>query len=106
MLLLNTRVLIGAKKEAGWQKREAELNLKVLELSERNIQLERLLEDMQRRQSVLVNANGDCQWKPKSEHNFGTKVYGKGSCCTLESQKAFQLDGACVFDINASNHIS
>ncbi|TKY62117.1 E3 ubiquitin-protein ligase RFWD3 [Spatholobus suberectus] len=94
------------KKEAGWKKREAALNLQVQKLTERNTYLEQLLLDMQSRQSASVIGNGNSQWRCVSEHSFfGPKYHGKGSICNFEFQKAFDLDGARVFDMDISNQI-
>ncbi|OIV92371.1 hypothetical protein TanjilG_09969 [Lupinus angustifolius] len=79
------------KKEAGWQKRKAALHLQVQKLAEKNIYLEQLLVDMQSRQSEIGNN--------------GSSFYGKGSFCNFELQKAFDLSGARVFDMDTSKQI-
>ncbi|XP_028776046.1 E3 ubiquitin-protein ligase RFWD3-like isoform X2 [Neltuma alba] len=87
------------KKEASWQKKEAQLHLEVEKLTE-------LIQDMERRQTGgTMGAIGNCRWRSESKYGFGAKMYGKGRCCSFELQKEFQLGSALVFDINASNQI-
>ncbi|CAI8614656.1 unnamed protein product [Vicia faba] len=93
------------KKEAGWKKREAALDFDVKNLRERNTYLEQLVLDMQSRQSGLMDASGNSQWRYESELNYNPMSHGKGSFCNFVFQKAFQLDGARLFDMDTYNQI-
>ncbi|CAK8543914.1 unnamed protein product [Lathyrus sativus] len=93
------------KKEAGWKKREAALLLDVKNLKEKNIYLEQLVLDMQSRQSGLMDATGNSQWRYESEQNYNPMSHGKGSFCNFLFQKAFQLEGARIFDMDTYNQI-
>ncbi|KAK2364186.1 E3 ubiquitin-protein ligase RFWD3 [Trifolium repens] len=93
------------KKETAWKKKEAALHLDVQKLTKRNTYLEQLVEDMQSRQSELMVASGNSQWRYESERNCNPMSHGKGSFCNFECQKTFHLEGARVFDMDTSNQI-
>lgn len=92
------------KKEAEWHRREAELRLEIHQLTERTTNLERLLEDMQSRPSESVSVRGGCQGPSISGYNFGSNFFRQGSC-SFVLQKELRVDGAQLFDIDASSQI-
>ncbi|KAF7818657.1 E3 ubiquitin-protein ligase RFWD3 isoform X1 [Senna tora] len=101
--LFASRVL-AADEESQKKIRSLEAKCALLE-SMTNAHLEWLMRNKERRQIGVVNTNDNCQWRSESKHGFGSKIYGKGPYCNFELQKVFQLNGAQVFDLDASNQI-
>ncbi|KAI5319263.1 hypothetical protein L3X38_038971 [Prunus dulcis] len=103
------------KKEAQWRKLEAELQLKVQKLTERTTYLEHLLGDTHSRTSGQVNAHGAVEGRFASANtildeksygwNFDSKLCGQAYSCNFILEKELQVDGARLFDVDASNQI-
>ncbi|XP_011018781.1 PREDICTED: E3 ubiquitin-protein ligase RFWD3 [Populus euphratica] len=92
------------KKESEWKRREAALQLEVQKCKERTIYLEHLLGDLQSRPSGLATA-----YRGSQGHEFGNSIYsdvyrqGSSSCFML--QRELRVDGARLFDVDASGKI-
>ncbi|KAJ6993320.1 E3 ubiquitin-protein ligase RFWD3 [Populus alba x Populus x berolinensis] len=92
------------KKESEWKRREAALQLEVQKCKERTIYLEHLLGDLQSRPSGLATA-----YRGSQGHEFRNSIYsdfyrqGSSSCFML--QRELRVDGARLFDVDASGKI-
>ncbi|XP_015898419.1 uncharacterized protein LOC107431904 isoform X3 [Ziziphus jujuba] len=96
------------KKEAEWKKREAELHLKVKQLTEqRTTYLEHLVADRQSRPSESSNIRRDFQGRSVHGNQIqaSSKFCRQESSCNFKLQKDMQVDGACLFDIDAANQL-
>ncbi|KAG5556834.1 hypothetical protein RHGRI_007178 [Rhododendron griersonianum] len=110
------------KRECKWQEREAALDLQVHQLREassilfiglpfqmscisRKSYLERLLGDAQNRPSGLLNAHEGCTEQAMFGRNLDLKYCGQGSSSNFILQKELQVDGAKLFDVDASSQI-
>ncbi|KAL5546105.1 hypothetical protein UlMin_005792 [Ulmus minor] len=99
---LETKEVNWRKKEAEWRKREAELNSKNKQLTKRATYLERLLGDMP---SGHYRSLDDPQGRSLTGKNFGSPFHRQGSSGKFMLQKELEVDGARLFDIDASNQI-
>ncbi|PON49040.1 WD repeat containing protein [Parasponia andersonii] len=94
-----------SKKEAKWRKIEAEMRLKVQQLKDRTTHLEQKIEDFSQGPSCSVSADRDFRRKSVSGHKFGSMFCRQGSSPCFMLQKELQVDGAHLFDVDASNQI-
>ncbi|XP_061963342.1 uncharacterized protein LOC133687996 isoform X1 [Populus nigra] len=92
------------KKESEWKRREAALQLEVQKCKERTIYLEHLLGDLQSRPSGVATA-----YRGSQGHEFGNSIYSdfnrKGSSSCFMLQRELRVDGARLFDVDASGKI-
>ncbi|XP_057984270.1 uncharacterized protein LOC131168670 isoform X3 [Malania oleifera] len=89
-------------KEAEWHNKEAALCQKVCQLTERTTCLERLLGEAQSRPSEFFNSS---QGRTVSGHKLGSSMCTQGSPCSFVLQEELQVDGARIFDVDASGKI-
>ncbi|POO01753.1 Zinc finger, RING/FYVE/PHD-type domain containing protein [Trema orientale] len=112
-----------SKKEAKWRKIEAEMRLKFQQLKERTAYLEQKIEDFSQGPSRLASAGRDFQRKSVTGNDSGTSLVQcfadkdplpvlcyrfDVSCsliCYFLCNKELQVDGAHLFDVDASNQI-
>ncbi|KAL5540796.1 hypothetical protein UlMin_042409 [Ulmus minor] len=99
---LETKEVNWRKKEAEWRKREAELNSKNKQLTKRATCLEQLLGDMPSGHSRSLD---DPQGRSVTGKNIGSPFHRQGLSGKFMLQKELELDGARLFDIDASNQI-
>ncbi|KAJ6331264.1 hypothetical protein OIU76_009773 [Salix suchowensis] len=93
------------KKESEWKRREAALQLEVQKFKERTIYLEHLLGDLQSRPSGLATADRGSQGQHEFGNSIYTDFYGQGSSSYFKLQGELQVDGARLFDVDASGKI-
>ncbi|XP_060967711.1 uncharacterized protein LOC133035658 isoform X1 [Cannabis sativa] len=93
------------KKEEKWKKKESVMRLKVQQLTERTTQLEQFIGDLSKGPSNSVNSGGDLLQRSVIGRNSNSILCRQGSSPHFILQKELQVDGAQLFDFDASNQI-
>ncbi|KAA8518707.1 hypothetical protein F0562_016519 [Nyssa sinensis] len=102
---LEKKDAVWCKKAIEWQKREANLHQQIDQLMERTSYLEHLLGDMQNRPTGILIGNGACQEHAILGHNLDSEFGRHGFSGGFVLQKDLLVDGARVFDVDASSQI-
>ncbi|GKV46292.1 hypothetical protein SLEP1_g53284 [Rubroshorea leprosula] len=89
------------ERETQWKKREDELQIEVKQLTKRAKYLEHLLGDVQSATLGEVTANRNRDFEG---HSLGSNFGSEFSSVHFVPMKELQVDGARLFDVDASSH--